>query len=151
MSTHRPWTHGSIDGQSFISIQEHRHYNIINQSSGEMRKSRLPQSMHNADQNQGIDPKFLSLPIIVHQCRINAACSGIDQHWSELIRIDQNWSEMTGIDRHWDQCQNFDQHWLTLLDIGHSSSESRIMHTIWNTSHCNLCNMCNPTTARCTF
>ena len=47
--------------------------------------------MPNADQNPGIDPKYLSMPIIA-------------DHWSPMISID----------RHWDQCCNFDRHWSAL-------------------------------------
>ncbi len=40
--------------------------------------------MHNADQNHGIDPKYLSMPIIANQCQsINARILiGIDWHWA---------------------------------------------------------------------
>ncbi len=57
------------------------------------QKAGLLRPMPHADQNHGIDPKCLSMPIIANM-PINS---------SQLIRID----------RHWDQCQNFDidRHW----------------------------------------
>ncbi len=63
----------------------------------------------NADQNHGIDPKCLSIPI-----------------------IERNWEELIDIDRHWDQCQNFEQHWSALISIGHWSGESwvQLIHEI---------------------
>ena len=48
-----------------------------------------------------------SMPINAHQCWINSAWSGIDQHWSALI----------GIDRHWHQCRDFDRHWALIEGI----------------------------------
>ncbi len=75
----------------------------------------------NADQNPGIDPKCLSMPIIADQfqsipitpdqCKNISAWSGIDWNLLELICIDQNWLELIsiginagifiGIDRNW--------------------------------------------------
>ena len=42
----------------------------------------LPGSMPNADQNHGIDPKCLSMPINSSQCRIKASV--------KLIRVDRH-------------------------------------------------------------
>ncbi len=88
----------------------------------------------NADQNQGIGSKFLSMPIN----------TGIDQHWLSLISIyswiKQNcyqcWSmpinadqcrsmqinagsilldlALVGIDRHWEELIGIDRHWSAL-------------------------------------
>ena len=66
--------------------------------------SGLPRSMPNADQNPGIDPKYLSMPTIANQCQL----IGNDRYWS------------------WDQCHNFNRHWWTLIGIGQWSRESPI-------------------------
>ena len=65
----------------------------------------IPRSMPNADQNHGIDPKCLSMPINSSQCREESI--GIDHYWSKsidiginariLIGIDQNWSLIKGV------------------------------------------------------
>ncbi len=63
-----------------------------------------------ADQNPGIDPKYLSMPIISDQC------------WSELVRIERNLSTLIGNDRHWLAMGSMPQFWLALImliDIDH--------------------------------
>ncbi len=75
----------------------------------------------NADQNHGIDPKCLSMPIIADQCRsIPLNSSQIERNWEELIGIDRHWSEFIniginarifiGIDRHW-SALGIESHW----------------------------------------
>ncbi len=71
----------------------------------------------NADQNHGIDPKRLSMPVIADQCR--------------LIPINSIIRALVGIDRHWYRCQNFDRHWSALsIDRGESCPKTL---TSWST------------------
>ncbi len=59
----------------------------------------------NADQNHGIDPKCLSMPIIADQCwsfPLNwDELIGIHRHWNELIDIGINARTLILIDLHW--------------------------------------------------
>ena len=62
--------------------------------------TRLPRSIPNADQNPGIDLKYLSMPIIADQFLsiiFDSALISIDRNWSELIGINKQWLESIGI------------------------------------------------------
>ncbi len=53
----------------------------------------------NANQNTGIDPKFLSIPININEHSLVLRLRehiGIAQHWMLVF-----WSALIGIDRHW--------------------------------------------------